>query len=315
MKYEDLQKNIIGIYKISFPNDKIYIGLSKDIKRRIKEHWANSKALVCDNAINKYYNDINEIEIEVLEQFEEVDYEILGEREKYWIQYYSANDRRYGYNILEGGIDRKGFIYSASCFNEQDIDNIYQMLLEGYSNKFIAEKYNVSPDTISCINTGKRYRKMGYSYPLRPGVGKDLKGYNSSNNIGKDKVQEIISLLTNTSLTYEEIADKTKTSYGVVFRINHGKTYHEEEKEYPIRKTRANRNLPLSKEKVNLIKNELKNGVRALKELAEYYDCSYQAIVSLNDGKTFYDKNESYPLRITKNHPKKPVSTILGTKE
>ena len=129
MKYEDLQKNIIGIYKISFPNDKIYIGLSKDIKRRIKEHWANSKALVCDNAINKYYNDINEIEIEVLKQFEEVDYEILGEREKYWIQYYSANDRRYGYNILEGGIDRKGFIYSASCFNEQDIDNIYQMLL------------------------------------------------------------------------------------------------------------------------------------------------------------------------------------------
>ena len=48
-----------------------------------------------------------------------------------------------------------------------------------------------------------------------------------------------------------------------------------------------------------------------------YYSPSLLLIgkVSLNDGKTFYDKNQSYPIRISKLHPKKPVSTITETGE
>ena len=38
IKIKDLEPNTQGIYKIDFPNGKIYIGLSIDIKRRMSEH-------------------------------------------------------------------------------------------------------------------------------------------------------------------------------------------------------------------------------------------------------------------------------------
>lgn len=40
MKYNDIPTKTIGIYKINFPNQKIYIGRAKDIKYRIWEHYA-----------------------------------------------------------------------------------------------------------------------------------------------------------------------------------------------------------------------------------------------------------------------------------
>ena len=35
---KDLKPAMMGIYKITFPNNKIYIGKSVDIKRRMFEH-------------------------------------------------------------------------------------------------------------------------------------------------------------------------------------------------------------------------------------------------------------------------------------
>lgn len=40
---DNCPNNINGIYLISFPNGKIYIGLSNNIKRRIKEHNSDSR--------------------------------------------------------------------------------------------------------------------------------------------------------------------------------------------------------------------------------------------------------------------------------
>ena len=55
MKYEELKNGIIGIYKIVFPNKKIYIGLSNNIKRRIREHWVDARRnrMVCHFALKK----------------------------------------------------------------------------------------------------------------------------------------------------------------------------------------------------------------------------------------------------------------------
>ena len=45
-----------GIYKIDFPNGKVYIGLTCDLKRRIKEHNTDSLSslLPVHKAIKKY---------------------------------------------------------------------------------------------------------------------------------------------------------------------------------------------------------------------------------------------------------------------
>lgn len=106
MKASELQDHIIGIYKINFPNNKIYIGLSNNIKRRIKEHYNDGRAgMNCHKAIMKYYNNPDEIDVEILEQIEIEDYRILSELERKWIKYYDANNKEKGYNRTSGGID------------------------------------------------------------------------------------------------------------------------------------------------------------------------------------------------------------------
>ena len=55
IKTSELEPGVQGIYKINFPNGKIYIGLSIDIKRRIWEHnCPHEDKTPCDKAINKY---------------------------------------------------------------------------------------------------------------------------------------------------------------------------------------------------------------------------------------------------------------------
>ena len=52
MLVKDLPTNLMCIYKLNYPNGKIYIGLSRDLKRRMYEHNNFNKAkMPCDLAI------------------------------------------------------------------------------------------------------------------------------------------------------------------------------------------------------------------------------------------------------------------------
>lgn len=51
MKIVNISRKIIGIYQILFPNGKSYIGLSNDIKRRIKEHYLDNRQPYLYNAL------------------------------------------------------------------------------------------------------------------------------------------------------------------------------------------------------------------------------------------------------------------------
>lgn len=66
----------------------------------MKEHFSpkKNKIMPCDEAIIKY--GIPE-EIEILEEIQ--DKNKLQEREKYWINYYSTNNKNNGYNLTSGG--------------------------------------------------------------------------------------------------------------------------------------------------------------------------------------------------------------------
>ena len=81
MNISDLP-NTSGVYKIIFPNNKIYIGISNKIRTRILEHlrkdYKEHPELPISRAINKY--GINNVEI--LELIDD-DRKILVEREKY----------------------------------------------------------------------------------------------------------------------------------------------------------------------------------------------------------------------------------------
>jgi len=79
---------MIGIYKITSPTKKVYIGQSINIKRRFATYKRN-------NSINKQprlYGSFKKYGVEnhVFQIIEECSIELLNERERYWQDYYNA---------------------------------------------------------------------------------------------------------------------------------------------------------------------------------------------------------------------------------
>lgn len=83
---------MIGIYKITSPNKRIYIGQSNNIKNRWKSYLKNSKVQVkLHRSFLKYG-----IENHIFEVVEECTIDLLNERERYWQDFY---------NVLNGGLN------------------------------------------------------------------------------------------------------------------------------------------------------------------------------------------------------------------
>lgn len=93
---------MIIIYKITNPKGKIYIGQTKNYKKRINLY----RILHCKsqiklyNSLKKYGFDNHKFEI-----IEEVDIKIADEREQYWISYFQSywKDKNKGLNLNKGG--------------------------------------------------------------------------------------------------------------------------------------------------------------------------------------------------------------------
>ena len=78
---------MIGIYKITNPNNKIYIGQSTNIKERFRKYskLSNKRQIKLYNSFQKY--GINNHQFEIIEECSE---HILNEREVYWGNYYDV---------------------------------------------------------------------------------------------------------------------------------------------------------------------------------------------------------------------------------
>lgn len=90
----------IGIYKITNPKGKNYIGSTIDLKRREKEY----KNLKCKNQ-TLIYNSLKKYgwENHTFEIVEECDLEQLNEKEIYWTIYYNAFSESGGL-VLQVGV-------------------------------------------------------------------------------------------------------------------------------------------------------------------------------------------------------------------
>lgn len=88
------------VYKHKFPNGKIYIGITK---QNVKDRWRNGKGYKENkyliNAIKKYGWD----NIEHIILFEDFTQEEAERKEIELISQYKSNQRKYGYNIQNGG--------------------------------------------------------------------------------------------------------------------------------------------------------------------------------------------------------------------
>lgn len=93
-----------GIYKITnLENKKCYIGRSTNVKRRLTDHIKSSIGI--ETIANQKIHDVMREEgiwnfsFELLEACEK---DQLGDREKYYIDFFQSNNALYGYNVVGG---------------------------------------------------------------------------------------------------------------------------------------------------------------------------------------------------------------------
>ena len=153
---------MIGIYKIQNKiNNKIYIGQSIDIYKRIREHFLESRYNNPNRAQYNYHLDraIRQYGKEnfVTEIIEECEIKDLDEREQYWIKYYNSYEE--GYNETLGG---KGYIPNLKPVYQYDVEGNF---LKAFNNIYEAEKLTqISKDRIRKVLSNSFTNKLAGEY-------------------------------------------------------------------------------------------------------------------------------------------------------
>lgn len=146
------EKYIAGIYKFVFPNGKIYIGKSINIKNRWSSHKNIYNNSLVSRAIKKY--GWENIQKEIIVQFlvtpdinkKDLNNELLRLEIKY-IALYRSNDLKIGYNLTIGGEGVTGY----KCTDEHKLN-----LRKSHLGKKYAPKTEETRRKLSEANKGKR---------------------------------------------------------------------------------------------------------------------------------------------------------------
>lgn len=170
IKIIELQMGIQGIYKLNYPNGKIYIGQSNDIKRRMYEHnninrLKNHYNSPCDLAIQKYGRFE---EVEILEIV--TDNSLLNEREQYWIKFYNSNNKEIGYNLNEGGNALLGENHSQAKLTEQEVIDIRRRRFQGERKKdvYLLYKDKITFCGFENVWLGRSWSYLGKEFIIPP---------------------------------------------------------------------------------------------------------------------------------------------------
>lgn len=271
-------------------NQKVYIGQSKDAAKRWLSHIYNAKY---ENKTNKNTQLIHKAMIKYgIDKFhyEILEYQVSNydEREIYWINKYNSIVPN-GYNVAYGGDGTGVGLFSVHSVFE----NEKQLLrciseISGTDKTFanIARKFGCSPEVISAINNGDRYKMEDkFEYPLR----------NTDNKYSMEKIRQIrYSLKYELDLTLKNIAEKYNVDLSQVSLINNGKKYYLSNENYPLRK---NRKQELSNETVDNIINDILYSPLCLSDIAAKYNISRARISGINQGIYYKRDAYSYPLR------------------
>ena len=134
------------------------------------------------------------------------------------------NGRQYFHEELEYPIRTNSNLYGI-LKTKEEIENIHKEILSGIDFTILAKKYSCEKRTIQKINRGriKSYRLDNYKYPL------------IVENITEEQQENLIKLLQENTLTYEEIAEKMNLSYGQIINFNSGRYYRKKDLIYPIK--------------------------------------------------------------------------------
>lgn len=102
-----MKEKISGIYCIeNLINEKKYIGLTKDVTRRKREHYNLLRKNKHNNRHLQFAWNLYGEENFKFYIIEECSIEMLSDKEEYYIAKYNSDNEQYGYNIEPGGLNR-----------------------------------------------------------------------------------------------------------------------------------------------------------------------------------------------------------------
>lgn len=166
----------VTIYKLTNKlNGMGYVGMTKNFKRRMKEHhWSKCRALV-DKAIHEYgWENFTAEVIEVC------DVEIAEERESHWIKELNTMEP-YGYNCTTGGnkgtkITSKSSLRHSASQIEKTVFPVLQAELDKQrlARHVFAQKLGFAPRTVSAWMTGRCEPKLFTAIKVKEVLGVDM---------------------------------------------------------------------------------------------------------------------------------------------
>lgn len=189
---------MIGIYGIRNKiNHKIYIGKSKNIRRRLTAHkYSLINPIRSKKLTNRYlYASVQKygwdnFETLVLETFESLDENIIKKRELYWMEHYKSTQRLYGYNLRMDSSTK--MIVHESTKKLQGLRA--GVLNPNFNNKWTeARKEAISKIAIARHKSGKHY---GTAWKNKVGTAAKLMWKD------KDKLDQMREKVRNTNQKY-----------------------------------------------------------------------------------------------------------------
>lgn len=154
----------MGIYKLYWDEDKVYIGKSENLERRFQEHIARiKKGTHHSHKVLDEYNTHGLLpDIEVLEECSSIEY--MYEREIYYISKFNSYVK--GLNCTQGGDGRSAPGSNSSKYSKIQILKVFSMLLsKKYTTAQIVTRTKVKDSTIKGIKAGHQHLFLQRDYP------------------------------------------------------------------------------------------------------------------------------------------------------
>lgn len=263
------------IYKGTFENGKVYIGITDNFERRLEEHKRgigklDRKGYPIYKAISKYgWDSINwEIidTVSSLEGAKSKEIKLISEYDSY---------NKGGYNITKGGDYPSKVCYKVS---DEDVDNIKRLLVENkLTMQEVSDKYNIAKSLVSMICNGKRRGNVVIKR-------KKMARRGSDNGFSKLKEEDVVCIKKKliSGSNRSELVIEFKVSKSTIQGIAIGETWGHVEPKIPMKKKRNK----VTKDLMLEVKSQLENKVTSA-AIQKSKGVSPNTIVKIKKG--FYD--------------------------
>lgn len=195
---------------------------------------------------------------------------------------YGRQNSKYLYNAMRHyGIDNFSFEVIEYCENYNEREKFW---IKEYNSYYKAEN--------------------GWGYNMTEG------GEEPPLNIGEkspfvthtlEEVNSVIDLISNTNISFCEIAKLTNYDVSSIKRINVGQLWHDDLLEYPLR---IDHNPDFIQNRALKIIDDLQNTNLTQKEIAEKYGVGRSTVTAINRGQNNKQDHLDYPIRKTDRHSK-----------